>query len=1061
MMKKLLCICLLVVFGNQFLIAQADYISWEFRGGNLLNNPDGSSTGPGPEPAGLDVAAIPTTLGRLPSAVLVDIDNDDDLDFISGSQRGSVHYFENTGTPTAPNWVLASIPSLDAIDIDPLNPARNQNRPQLADIDDDGDLDLFIGTERDHEGDGDNDILFYRNVGTPEVPVFEYVPDALPGLNNQEIAEFPGLGFVDLDNDTDLDLVALGSDKLTYYKNIGTIDNPIFELQSEADSPWDNESAYTNMDVPIPVFEDFDKDGDYDMFFTIDDPGLVRWIENVGTVNVAHFESSQQSFNGELTLGEAGSFGTIDFGDVNGDGLKDAILTSFNVPRFAWFRQVPVCIAPNITEVTSTTVTCEGETATITISGNLNIASTWSIYTDSCGENLIGTTTTNTSTFEVTPSAPGTTYYIRGEDGNIACIDETTATCTSITIPVNAFDDPSFNYSKALYCKDEANPSPTITGTTGGNFSADPGLTIDPNSGIIDIANSTAGSYTVTYATAGICPDSSEVTVEITELDDPSFSYSQALYCSNEANPSPTITGTTGGTFSADPGLTIDPNSGIIDIANSTAGSYTVTYATAGICPDSSEVTVEITELDDPSFSYSQALYCSNEANPSPTITGTTGGTFSADPGLSIDPSSGTIDIANSTAGSYTVTYTTAGICPDSSEVNVEITELDDPSFSYSQALYCSNEANPSPTITGNTGGTFSADPGLSIDSSSGTIDIANSTAGSYTVTYTTAGTCPDSSEVTVEITELDDPSFSYSQALYCSNEANPSPTITGNTGGTFSADPGLSIDPSSGTIDIANSTAGSYTVTYTTAGTCPDSSEVTVEITELDDPSFSYSQPLYCSNEANPSPTITGTTGGTFSADPGLSIDPSSGTIDIANSTAGSYTVTYTTAGICSNSSAVDVTINALPDVSVTDDAPTLIANTIAGATYQWINCDTDEPISGETNASFTATENGSYAVEISVNDCTSRSSCFTIEIRNPEIPDTLSSFKLFPNPTDGAVNVTLESVNKITLFNYYGRKVFETSNTSFDISVLRSGLYFMKIETNQGETIKKIVRK
>ena len=666
-MKKLLRIILLFLLGNQLFFAQANYIKWEFRGGKILSNPSViGPTYPGVEPAGLygpgGATKIPTSDQRLPSAILVDLDNDNDLDFISGSQRGSIHYFENTGTVTAPYWVLASIPTLDTIKIDVSNPVRNQNRPQLADIDNDGDLDLFIGTDRNYEGHGNDNIRFYRNIGTPEIPIFKYIPACIPGLLDQDIAEFPGLGFVDLDNDTDLDLVALGSDKLTYYKNIGTKENPIFERQSEADSPWDDESAYSNMDVPIPVFEDFDKDGDYDMYFMTDD-GFVRWLENDGTATNPHFAAPQQTMHSQLANADMGSYSTVDFGDVNGDGLKDAILANFNDPRFAWFRQVPECIAPTISSITATPVLCEGETSTITITGNLNIASTWSIYTDSCGGTLIGTITTNTSTFVVTPTAPSTTYYIRGEDGNISCIDESTATCTSITITVNAIDDPSFTYGATLYCKDAANPTPTITGVTGGIFSCSAGLSIDPNTG-----------------------------------------------------------------------------------------------------------------------------------------------------------------------------------------------------------------------------------------------------------------------------------------------------------------------------------------------------------------------------------------------------------TIDIAASTSGNHTVTYTTSGICYSSSTTDIAISSLTDATVIKNSLILTTN-VGDATYQWINCETNTPIAEETNQSFTATKNGSYAVDITLNGCTKRSACVLIDSISIPQEDTLSSFKLYPNPTNGIVNITI-SVQKISVFNYYGRKVLETSNSTFDISPLSSGIYFIEIETTKGRTIKKIVR-
>ncbi len=230
------------------------------------------------------------------------------------------------------------------------------------------------------------------------------------------------------------------------------------------------------------------------------------------------------------------------------------------------------------------------------------------------------------------------------------------------------------------------------------------------------------------------------------------------------------------------------------------------------------------------------------------------------------------------------------------------------------------------------------------------------------------------------------------------------------------------------------------------------------VIITDLDDATFTYENSAYCADATNPVPNVTGITGGTFSSTLGLIIDSNSGEINLVESTPGIYTITYTTSGICSNSSTADITINALPDATVTENSLTFTADT-TGATYQWINCETNQPISGETSISFTATENGSYAVDITLNGCTNRSSCILVDSIVLQQEDTISNFKLYPNPTDGIINVTIP-VQKISIFNYYGRKVFEASTSTFDISSLRSGIYFMEVETGNGRTTRKIVR-
>ncbi|WP_420573452.1 immunoglobulin-like domain-containing protein [Kordia sp.] len=61
--------------------------------------------------------------------------------------------------------------------------------------------------------------------------------------------------------------------------------------------------------------------------------------------------------------------------------------------------------------------------------------------------------------------------------------------------------------------------------------------------------------------------------------------------------------------------------------------------------------------------------------------------------------------------------------------------------FSYMASMYATNGSDPSPVIVGVQNGTFSAPTGLAINSSTGRIDVSNSTLGDYTITYA-VGTC-------------------------------------------------------------------------------------------------------------------------------------------------------------------------------------------------------------------------------------------------------------------------------------------------------------------------------
>jgi len=118
-----------------------------------------------------------------------------------------------------------------------------------------------------------------------------------------------------------------------------------------------------------------------------------------------------------------------------------------------------------------------------------------------------------------------------------------------------------------------------------------------------------------------------------------------------------------------------------------------------------------------------------------------------------INSTTGEIDLDQTTPGTYVVTYTVQGV---SSTQDVTVNAVDNAGFSYSASSYEPTDADPTPTITGLTGGTFSGTTGLVINSTTGEIDLSASTVASHTITYNTSSSgssvCPNTSTQTVEI---------------------------------------------------------------------------------------------------------------------------------------------------------------------------------------------------------------------------------------------------------------------------------------------------------------------
>lgn len=251
--------------------------------------------------------------------------------------------------------------------------------------------------------------------------------------------------------------------------------------------------------------------------------------------------------------------------------------TAANRPKLSVTYTSTACATPSISAFTaSSNSICAGQTTTLTVTGDLGGATTWQLYSGSCGGTKL--TTSSTGSFSIKPTVT-TSYFVRAEGG---CV--TPGTCNTLSVTVNVKDEATISYASAQFCAADPDPSPSISGKTGGTFSATPsGLSINAQSGIVDLSSSTAGrTYTVRYITSGTCPDTSTAQLAISATASANISYAQAIFCPGDANPSPTITGTTGGQFTAGNGLTINAQTGVITLASSAPGTYRVIYSTPG-----------------------------------------------------------------------------------------------------------------------------------------------------------------------------------------------------------------------------------------------------------------------------------------------------------------------------------------------------------------------------------------------------------------------------------------------------------------------------------------------
>jgi hypothetical protein len=232
---------------------------------------------------------------------LADLDGDDDLDVVASEENGladdakTAWFAQPDADPTATGWVRT-----------PIATQGSTNSLDVADLDEDGDVDVVTGEHR-----GDLRVRIFENDGTGAA----FTPHEVDEGKESHL----GARVVDLDGDEDLDIVSIAYDAPQYvhvWRNDG------------ADIPF----AYRIIDDDLGVAHGFLDDkgiGDLDLDGL---PDLVLGTEH------QLFWYPAPTF--ERTLIAPGANFTTDMqvGDVDADGDPDLIVAEYEIQQVSWFR---------------------------------------------------------------------------------------------------------------------------------------------------------------------------------------------------------------------------------------------------------------------------------------------------------------------------------------------------------------------------------------------------------------------------------------------------------------------------------------------------------------------------------------------------------------------------------------------------------------------------------------------------------------------------------------------------------------------------------------------------
>jgi hypothetical protein len=528
-------------------------------------------------------------------------------------------------------------------------------------------------------------------------------------------------------------------------------------------------------------------------------------------------------------------------------------------------------------------------------------------------------------------------------------------------------------------------------------------------------STSSAGTtnYYVSQTTNGCESTRAMIAVTVNALPSAPTVISPVTYCQNATANALTASGTalewytvaTGGTALASTPTPTTDNTGTTN--------YYVSQTTNGCESTRAMIAVTVNALPSAPSVISPVSYCQSATSTALTATGTTlqwytsstGGTGSVTAPI---PSTSTAGTTN-----YYVSQTSNGCESGRAVIAVII----------NSAAMATITAGGSTTFCEGGSVTLTANSGSSYIWMNGTTQVGtNATytanaSGNYTVQITNPSGCTGqvTSSVTVVTVNAIPPAPGVNQAVaYCQNEIAAQLTATGTLLKWYSVATGGTASTAAPTPSTATAGTTNYYVSQAINSCEGPRAMIVVTVNALPTLPTVTSPVIYCQNTTAAQLTAIGASlkwydtasGGTASL---IAPAPSTSITGTSN-----YFVSQTTNGCEGARAMIAVTVNTIPEATITPSGPTTIVqggsvvlqgNTGSALSYRWYK---GNSLVG-TGASYTATEAGSYTLEVTNGSgCTATSQATNVNI-NANQPSIIAITSPTPNTTIvGSITIT-----------------------------------------------------